>query len=294
VGIIVLFLFVSRFLPAQTPDRLKSFLPSVAGWELSDDIEVFNPDNLFDRINGAAPLFLANNFREMTSMEYKKGSDYITIQAYRHATPDDAFGMYASERSSELTTLSSIGGEAQGDATNLFFFAGSIYVKMWSNSSSDNVGATLQIIAKGLADGIDPQADYPSIFRAFPAEGKIPYSESYTTSGYIGHEFLSSVYAVGYEEAAEGRKFQLFVIAGTTSEEAGNILAQYSAFTKQTLEANEEGVIVIKDRYNGDIPFLRRGRYLAGIFSENSESVPGADRLLEKLIDRLTAILRAE
>ena len=68
-------------------------------------MEVFNPDNLFDRINGAAPLFIENNFREMTSMEYKKGSEYITIQAYRHATPEDAFGMYAAERSSDLAYL---------------------------------------------------------------------------------------------------------------------------------------------------------------------------------------------
>lgn len=41
----------------------------------------------------------------MTSMEYKKGADYITIQAYRHATPEDAFGMYSSERSSDLEFL---------------------------------------------------------------------------------------------------------------------------------------------------------------------------------------------
>jgi hypothetical protein len=101
-GIIFGILLFSVFkLSAQTSEQLKSWLPNVDGWELFPETEVFNPDNLFDRINGAAPLFIENNFREMTSMEYKKGDDYITIQAYRHASPEDAFGMYASERSTE-------------------------------------------------------------------------------------------------------------------------------------------------------------------------------------------------
>jgi len=100
--LLLFFLLPFCSLIAQTPDGLKSWLPPVDGWTVSGEVEVFNPDNLFDRINGAAPLFLENNFREMTSMEYKKGADYITIQAYRHATPEDAFGMYSSERSSDL------------------------------------------------------------------------------------------------------------------------------------------------------------------------------------------------
>lgn len=90
--LLLLFLLPAGLLSAQTPAELKSWLPAVDGWTVSDEVEVFGPDNLFDRINGAAPLFLENNFREMTSMEYKKGTDYITIQAYRHATPEDAFG----------------------------------------------------------------------------------------------------------------------------------------------------------------------------------------------------------
>jgi hypothetical protein len=82
-------------------------------------------------------IYPFNNFREMTSVDYKKGDDYITIQAYRHATPEDAFGMYASERSAELTYLPRVGGEAQGDDENLFFFAGTIYVKTSSHSETE-------------------------------------------------------------------------------------------------------------------------------------------------------------
>jgi hypothetical protein len=282
LSISFIFLFLSQFLSAQTPEQLKAWMPAIAGWTLSDETEVFDPDNLYDRIDGAAPLFLENNFREMTSIEYKKGDDYITMQAYRHATPEDAFGMYASERSEEMTHFS-IGGEAQGDASHLFFFAGSVYVKMWSNSS-DDVGQTLQAIGKGLSGKIDPDAGYPAIAKLFPEKGKIPYSEVYITSNYIGHEFLKSAFAAKYE--TNSQVFQCFVVDAKSKEEAKTVLANYFTFTKQPLEFNE-GALLIKDRYNGDIPVIWKGAYIVGIYNENGETIKDADALLKELSGKL-------
>lgn len=280
--LLLFFLLPFCSLIAQTPDELKSWLPPVDGWTVSGEVEVFNPDNLFDRINGAAPLFLENNFREMTSMEYKKGADYITIQAYRHATPEDAFGMYSSERSSDLEFLP-VGGEAQGDRANLYFFAGNMYLKMWSNASGD-VSKELQAIGKVLAEKIDAGAGYPPVIRLFPEQGQIPYSAAYITSNYIGHEFLRAVYTMKYEK--DGQPFQLFVLDGGSSDGVKDVLTQYMAFTKQSDELKEGGLLV-KDRYNGDIPVLWKGRYLVGVYNENGDMIAGADVLLKELAEKL-------
>lgn len=280
--LLLFFLLPFCSLIAQTPDELKSWLPPVDGWTVSGEVEVFNPDNLFDRINGAAPLFLENNFREMASMEYKKGADYITIQAYRHATPEDAFGMYSSERSSDLEFLP-VGGEAQGDKTNLYFFAGNMYLKMWSNASGD-VSKELQVIGKALAEKIDAGAGYPPVIRLFPEQGKIPYSAAYITSNYIGHEFLRAVYTMKYEK--DGQSFQLFVLDGGSPDGVKDVLIQYMAFTKQSDELKEGGLLV-KDRYNGDIPVLWKGRYLVGVYNENGDMIAGADVLLKELAEKL-------
>ncbi|MDR1980102.1 MAG: hypothetical protein LBQ39_00605 [Tannerellaceae bacterium] len=278
---VLLFLFTTPLLAAQTPEQLRSWLPDVQGWTIEEAIEVFNPDNLFDRINGAAPLFIENNFREMTSLEYKQGEDYITIQAYRHATPEDAFGMYASERSS-LNQLP-IGGEAQGDDKNLYFFAGHIYVKMWSNSAGD-VAQTIQAIAGGLAGKIDPEAGYPPVAALFPEEGKVPYSTTYVTSNYIGHEFLRSVYVAKYERS--GQEFQLFVVDAKTKEGAKGVLDQYFTFTRQPLEYRE-GELLVKDRYNGDIPLFWEGQYMIGVFNEKGDNVTDATALIRELAGKL-------
>jgi len=267
---------------AQTPAELKSWLPEVSGWEIADKVEVFNSDNLFDRINGAAPLFIENNFREMTALEYTKGNDYITIQCYRHASPEDAFGMYASERSSDLTYFP-YGGEAQGDNSSIYFFAGNIYVKMWASASGD-VGGVLQSIAGGLSQKIDPNAGYPSIVKAFPVSDKEPYTETYITSNYIGHEFLNSVYTAKYKKS--NQFFQAFIIDAKTVDGAKDVLNKYFTFTRQPLEF-QQGKLTVTDRYNGDIPFLWKGKYLIGIYSENGNVMENSDNLLEEIANSL-------
>lgn len=259
--------FCIAHLHAQTPQELRSYLPDVSGWNITDDIEVFNRDNLYNRINGAAPLFLENNFQEMTSMEYTKGDDYITIQAYRHSSPEDAFGMYASERSSDMTHFD-FAGESQGDDMGLFFFSGNIYVKMFANNESEAIGKTMREIGKGLADKIDPDAAYPDAFMHFPIEGKVPYSQAYITANYIGHEFLKPAYTIKY--VLNGREVEAFVIDGKTSESAKEILKSYFTFTKQGDEL-KEGQLMITDRYNGNIPVVWKGRYIIGSFDQNGE-----------------------
>jgi hypothetical protein len=263
---------------AQSPEQLAAWLPPVDGWTIAGETEVFHPDNLFDRINGAAPLFIENNFLEMTSMEYRRGEEYITVQAYRHASPEDTFGMYSSERSSDLDFLP-VGGEAQGSDTQFYCFAGCIYLKMQTNSA-EGARQTLQEIADGLTGRIDPAADYPPILKSFPAKGKIPHTEAYIASSYIGHDFLKRVYLAKYEHAGQG--FQLFVVDGKTQEGAKKVLEDYFSFTKQDLNF-KEGSLIIQDKYNGDIPALWQGKYIIGIFNENGEQINERDYWLKEV-----------
>jgi len=256
---------------SQTPQQIYAVLPQVNGWQLSTDIEIFNKDNLYERIDGAAPLFFENNFQEMTSIVYTKGDDYITIQVYRHATPEDAFGMYASERSQDMEFYPGIGGEAQGDGYGLYFFVDSIYVKMSANNESEHNTAAMKEIAAGFAGKIGRDNAYPPVINSFPKEGQVPHSAAYITQNYIGHKFLKPVYTVNYE--LSGKKFQAFVIDAKTTENAKQILSYYFDFTKQT-DSLVEGNLLIKDKYNGSIPVVWKGRYLIGAFDETGADFP--------------------
>ena len=127
----------------------------------------------------------------------------------------------------------------------------------------------------------DPDAAYPKIIKSFPAENKVPYTEAYITANYIGHEFLSKVFLCQYIK--DGLNYQLFIIDAETNNAAKEILKKYFTFTKQPLDFNE-GEFLIKDRYNGDIPLLWKGKYLIGIFNDKGETVANAKNILSSVV----------
>jgi hypothetical protein len=278
--IVTSLILLSTAVSAQAPDKIMSWLPDVDGWQKPVDKEVFNPDNLFDRINGAAPLFIENGFQEMTTADYSQGDDYITLQVYRHDTPENAFGMYSSERSPDLTFYPT-GGEAHGGNESFFFFAGPLYVKMRSNKSSDGVGEAMRKIAQAFVANSGIKASLPKIFDYFPKKNKNPNTETFITSNFIGHEFLNRVYVCKYV-GETGIPYQLFVIDAGKMESAKKILSNYFSYTGQPLDF-KEGFLTVTDKYNGDIPCIWKRNYIVGIYNENGDKVPKAKEIIESV-----------
>ncbi|MBA4391783.1 MAG: hypothetical protein C0399_12730, partial [Syntrophus sp. (in: bacteria)] len=86
-------------LPVSSPAAQDFRFPDMPGWKQSGDVQTFSPKTLYEYINGAADLYLASDFEELTVAEYvndKKAS--VIVEAYRHRTPRDAFGIYSQER----------------------------------------------------------------------------------------------------------------------------------------------------------------------------------------------------
>lgn len=265
---------LTQLTKAQTPDELKALLPQVAGWTIDETVEVFDSDNLFERINGAAPGYFLFGFRELTVFVYNRdGSDdqrpYITIQIYRHATADDAFGIYASERPMESTFLS-IGAEGYQESSMINFFVDDLYVKMDSPSADDDVVKTVRQIAQRLEQNLNPRPDFPKQLQSLPVDNRIPHSELYIPSGFLGHDFLNQAFTATYRVA--DKKYQLFIIDTGSVDQAKETLTKYFRFTRQTSKFRE-GRLTIKDRFNGVIECQWRGQYIWGIVNDNSAPV---------------------
>ena len=282
---ITIILFVafalSKATVAQTPDGLKAKLPPIEGWSIIEETEVYHPDNLYDKINGAAPGFMLFDFQELTVLEYNKnvtGDDlppYISIQVYRHATPTDAFGVYASERPSE-TDFIPTGAEGYQEGAMLNFFADNLYVKIESPYTDDEVIKAVRYIAQEFGKNINSAPVFPEQVRYFPAENKIPHSELYIPSGFLGHEFLTNAFTANY--IISDKKYQLFIIDAGNAEQANAILNRYMQFTRQELTL-QEGRLTIKDRFNGDLECQWKGQYILGIVNDSNAAVNADDVL---------------
>jgi hypothetical protein len=252
----------------------------VAGWTIDETVEVFDPDNLFERINGAAPGYLLFNFKEMTVFVYNQnaaGDDrpYITIQVYRHADKTNAFGIYASERPSESNFLAT-GTEGYMEGSMLNFFVDCLYVKIESPSTTEATVGAIRQIAQALGRNVNLQPAFPVQLQSFPTENKIAHSELYISTGFLGHEFLSKAFTANYQ--TDGKNWQLFIIDAESTDQAKETLTKYMQFTKQNTKLRE-GRITIKDRFNGDIECQWKGRYIWGIVNDSNAPVKVNDML---------------
>ena len=60
--------------------------PEVEGWTLASEVQVYDAENLWEYINGAADMYLAYDFKKVATLSYDtepKGS--ITVDVYEHA-----------------------------------------------------------------------------------------------------------------------------------------------------------------------------------------------------------------
>lgn len=281
----LILLLLTCALHAQTPEALVSFMTPVDGWAINKELlEVFHEDNLFERINGASPGYIAYHFQEMTSIDYQKEKKYITIQVYRHATENDAFGIYSAERAQDATFLN-IGAEGYQSGSILNFLAGCCYIKIQSPGTTPETAKAIEKIARNLAEKIASSPEMPGAVTAFPPQNLKARSEMYVATKFLGHEFLHGAFSATYT-TADGKTYKLFIIDGKDRDEIKQMLTDWFTFTKQPTDAIAEGRLTAKDKYNGDVHMQWQGKYLWGIQNDWEVTLDN-DALLDNLAQGL-------
>jgi hypothetical protein len=237
--------------------------PQIAGWQLSAEIQTFEPKTLYEYINGAADLYLACGFQELKVAEYgnaKKAS--IIIEAYRHRTPRDAFGIYSQERLPEGNFLS-IGAQGYIDKNILNFVAGNYYVKISSSNTGAEDREILQAFAGKVAANLGGKGAMPSLLAAFPGEGKKGNSEKYIARNFLGYPFFNAAFTADYE--LSGKKFKLFIIEAVDNNDCREIIRKYLRQTKTPDEEVNEGRHTIADPHHGIVDLYWKGGYIWGV-----------------------------
>jgi hypothetical protein len=249
-------------LPVSSPAAWDLRFPDVSGWRLSGDVQTFNPKTLYEYINGAADLYLASDFEELKVAEYaneKKAS--VVVEAYRHRTPRDAFGIYSQERLPDGNFIS-IGAQGYIDKNILNFVCGSYYVKLNSFDTGAEDREVLQVVARKVADSLGEKGGLPSLLSAFPPEGKKRNSEKYLTRNLLGYAFFNSAYTADYEVA--GKTFKLFLIETADKNEGKSIVQKYLRQVKSPEREVTEGRYTVSDPHHGVIDLFWKGTYIWG------------------------------
>ena len=142
---------------AQGLQPLKSLLPAPAeikGWKADGLPGIYDPETLWEYIDGSAETFLAYDFRGMIVQDYVSSSDKgLKVEIYEHGSPLMAFGIYSQFRSPGVK-LYDIGAEAFGDEYSIAFRKDRYYVRVAIFEKSPELLAEAQNFARLIAGKI--------------------------------------------------------------------------------------------------------------------------------------------
>ena len=237
--------------------------PDVAGWKQSGEIQTFLPKTLYEYINGAADLYLVYDFQELKVAEYlndKKAS--VTVELYRHKSPNDAFGIYSQERLRDANYLN-IGAQGYIDQNILNFLSGSCYVKINSYNTGAEDQEVLQVFAKKVVENLGEKGGLPSILSSFPTEGNIGNSGKFIARNFLGYSFLNSAFTADYD--LSGKKFKLFLMGCGDKNECKNIIQKYLQQTKNSDKEVVEERYTLSDPHHGVVDLYWKGDHIWGI-----------------------------
>jgi hypothetical protein len=240
----------------------ESLFPRVKGWNVSVESRVYDANDLWDIIDGAADLYLEYSFVDLHIARYTtESSREVKVEIYRHRDGENAFGIYSAERSPEYNFIP-IGSQGYRQTSVLNFVGGEFYIKLSSYQSDLASGDDLLTIAKEMEKHLKMDASLPNALQFFPLEGKQLNGEQFIAQNFLGYGFLRAVYTALYGGSPS---FKAFIMEKKSRADADSTLKEYvSKMSKENSTALGGDRFDIRDPNNGPVSIAIEGAYIYG------------------------------
>lgn len=262
-----------RFVSPPLPGRATAEAPA----------SFYKPDTLFQLIDGGADVYLLYDFQLMLHQNFKAGASEITVDIYDMGNPENAFGIYAAERSPTYKFFA-LGAEGYRSKGILNFVQDHYYIKL--AGSGANTDLLLDQFANTLSQRIGGLRTLPALLRQLPQENRVAHSEQYMRKDPLGHAFLAPAYIATYAWGRQQSKLLISVandVAGAKSR-----LDQLTKHFKQSGEctpAPEAGpdAIQAKNSFEGRALARTQGRYLIFLLNPQQDATQFVKNVAQSL-----------
>jgi len=284
----------------QTPGRSIPYsvgraLPERAGeWARAAQIQMFNPGDLWEHIDGAAEQYLAYGFRDLATTRYSSDQTRTAVVAeiYRMEDARGAFGIYRQEINPKARPLG-LGLEGRASSNTIRFWLAEFYVKLTTPPGGGRM-RELEVLGAAIAKGLGPPGQMPAEVGWFPAAGLLPDSVKYIPADALGQASFAHAFEARYERP--GEPSTAIVVPFDGSEAAAAALARYETFLgrakgKSKLGAPGDGGFSATDSFQGLIVAVRAGSRLVMSVGEPDEKAAAAR--IDEIVRRLPAAAAA-
>jgi hypothetical protein len=157
----------------RSPAATAALLPEVPGFSPQAPIESFGPENLSDKIDGKAELYLPAGFKEMSCRSFSvaaAGGAHVEVLLYDMGSPANAYAVFSGQRRPGSPSLP-LTANAYATSNALFFTQGGFYVELVADRASEAVQSSLTAYAKALLGKLPQSGGSKDAAALFPPQG---------------------------------------------------------------------------------------------------------------------------
>ena len=268
--------------------KYKTFLPE--GSFLRSSIETFGANNLFEKINGGADIYLSSGFVWLQSLRFAKNenkANLVEIFIYYMGNSQNAFSVFSSQRPKNPRSLK-LTKNSYKTQNALFFTHGAYYLRIISSDISKDSFELAYKFALNFIKGTPVKSEKSSESETglFPLAGLDVNSVRIISSNGFGFEKLDQVYIADYK--TKDGMVSAFISKRETADEARILAEGYKSFLEEYDGKHVNGtlddmvIIEIMDSYE---IFFFQDRYFGGV--HEAGSIDQARKLAESLREKL-------
>ena len=292
---IVIFILQKPKTAPQKELNLNSVTP--AGFAAFSDMETYDSENLYEKIDGKAPLYTESGFEKLLTRRFadKNNPDKIGMEIYVYDMGDvrNAFCVYSTQRRAEAEPLPDM-KFAYKAGNALFLVHGKYYIEIIGFSEADNLSKAIIEAAQKCRSNlvVSDETDIPEL-NFLPSENLVAESAKLYLKNTFGFEGLTNTFTAQYKFG--NNVITAFFSKRPDKKDAQQVTENYYNFlinnggTKKSA-ANKIPDCKIVDLDGSTELIFTTGTFVAGI--HEAENRRQAENLAEMLFNKLNESAR--
>jgi hypothetical protein len=254
-------LAISALVVVLSCSGTESDFPKVEGWTQVGDVRIYDADNLWEYINGAAELFLEYDVHNCRTGDLASRGLVVTVDFYDMGTPLNAFGVFRREHPSKGMSLAGATEAVVSPPYQALLLKDATYVKVNAVEGELTETAGRELL-EAIARALPGQTAYPAELGLLPPNGKVADTEGFKREAFLGLTELNNALYADYTSDGE-KTWQGFVLLAAEGSSAN---ATWNGLADEWDLLEREGVTALYREvpYVGLVGVVRSGRAVIG------------------------------
>ncbi|MBA7661158.1 hypothetical protein ES703_69171 [subsurface metagenome] len=285
--------------PNTQEPALDALMPE--GFKKLSETETYEAGNLYEKIDGKAPLYTESGFVKLFTQRLISKNDeslWMELFVFDMAAVRNAFSIYSLQKRADARLLTFAGpGPCYQTSNGVYFVHGKFYIELIGSTESSDLDKAMIKVAKKFASQTAIDDVKIVEFALFPEEDFIPGSFKLYLANAFGFDGFTDIFTCRYKLGDQS--ITTFLSnrpdpqdARTTAESYYNFLIENDAADKPTANKTLKDIgAKVLDFYDTTEIIFAVGPFIGGI--HEAENQKAAEELATRLFDKLNNAAKA-